>query len=62
MNVVNITIFEREVRLKRNLKKVESTFVVIIFARYDFLILEGPYRGKALHGLRFPIFIELRKK
>ncbi len=62
MSVVNTTIFQKEVRLNRNMKKVESTFVVIAFARYAFLVLEGPYGRKALHGLRFPIFIKLKKK
>ncbi len=62
MSVVNTIIFQREVKLKRNLKKVELAFVAIAFARYDFLVPKGSYRRKALHGLRFPIFIELRKR
>jgi hypothetical protein len=62
MSVVNTTIFQREARPKWNLKKVESASVATAFARYDFPVPGGPYRRKALHGLRLPVFTELRKK
>jgi hypothetical protein len=62
MSVVNTTIFQREARSKSNLKKVESASVATAFARYDFPVPGGPYRRKALHGLRLPVFTELRKK
>jgi hypothetical protein len=45
----------KELRLKMNLKKVESASVATAFARYDFPVPGGPYRRKARHGLRLPI-------
>jgi len=53
--------FQKKIEIEDDLKKVESASVATAFAKYDFPVPGGPYRRKARHGLRFPVFTDGKK-